>query len=192
MSSEGFTPEEIGENIWGTLQGLTPSERLRVVREQVRLADEQESPMERTDGKASLSNLGQAADLLSEQLRRAERLIREQGYGVFGSVPMPSDGWSLAFGKRHQQWSLYVVSATGEEVSLTSASIQHRHEAAKLIPALCIKLKQVHLAKCVDLQQDGVQLRNYLDQLEATRREEVRGADTQPPPPPVEEESAGA
>lgn len=29
--ADGFTPEQIAENIWATLQGLTPEERSRVV-----------------------------------------------------------------------------------------------------------------------------------------------------------------
>lgn len=38
--ADAFTPEQIGENIWATLQGLSPEDRRRVVAQLLRLAQQ--------------------------------------------------------------------------------------------------------------------------------------------------------
>lgn len=122
-------------------------------------------------GRPSLSALGQAADLLNEQLRRADRMIREMGFGVFAQVPLVDETGkevgAMAFGKRSDRWGMYVMMANGQELDITATSIKVRVLSAHQVPALIAALCHAHKNRCVDLQADGAKLRDYLDKLES-------------------------
>lgn len=119
----------------------------------------------------TLSDLGQAAELLTEQLRRAERIVREMGFGVFAQVPLTDESGTsagaLAFGKRFDFWGLYVITERGCELGVEALTVKARVLAAKQVPALIDALRRAHANKKLDLQADGAKLRDYLDKLES-------------------------
>lgn len=91
--------------------------------------------------------IGRAADELTNQLRRAERILQEKNYCAFGAVVLESDGvheLTLQFGKDilAGEWKLHLSYGaandpeTWKSQSLFSASLQKRMLAARAIPEL--------------------------------------------------------
>ncbi len=104
-------------------------------------------------GLVAKSAMGAAADRLTEVLRKAEDMIRAQGFGVHAAVKMdtqpmsgpgPSTEWVrwLSFGKVGNRWGLSIEEGPDDDpdaistTDLFTSSIDARKAAAQAIPNL--------------------------------------------------------
>ncbi len=131
--------------------------------------------------KPAQTELGAAADALNTALQRAEKKLRDLGYGVRASVevetyvtvysPEPDTTVCLTFGKRDGKWQLFLETYQGnsepEESDLLSAGIEIRRKAALAIAPLILALeeaKEHQIAGLTDAHNDLTGLLEDLDQ----------------------------